>query len=164
MSRRQIHTTVAEGVITFDFEDLGTLTFHAEKASKSCRERAEMHGWAARLGDAAALGKDASKVEKKAEIERLIKHYESGTEDWSLRKPGRAPTSLGKVVAAMVSIGIAKDTEDAIEKIHRLAAKRNVDDKEAVKIWAETSTIKLEIARMDAVGGVDAQELLDEMA
>lgn len=103
--------------ITFTFDGLESITFNAEKMSVQNYEYAALHGMAARIGDAAALTKDASnnftitEAMRRAEVEAMVGFYEnSANADWNMKvaAPKAAPinpaiqaiaTKLGKTYA-----------------------------------------------------------------
>jgi hypothetical protein len=103
--------------ITFTFDGLDSITFNAEKMSAANREYAELHGMAARIGDAAAISKTAennftvTEAMRRAEVEAMVGFYEnSANADWNMKvaAPKAAPinpaiqaiaTKLGKTYA-----------------------------------------------------------------
>lgn len=95
----------AEGTITFKFDipadatdearaALAPITFDPAKAAPNNRAYAELHGWSARIGDAAALSRNAENGHKvteamrRAEVAAMVEHYEGGSTDWNVRGPG----------------------------------------------------------------------------
>ena len=94
-----------------------SITFNAEKMSAANYEYAALHGMAARIGDAAALTKDASnnftitEAMRRAEVEAMVGFYEnSANAEWNMKvaAPKAAPinpaiqaiaTKLGKTYA-----------------------------------------------------------------
>lgn len=85
--------------VTFTFDGLEPVTFDATKVSGENQTYATLHGFAARIGDNAALTKTAENnftvtesMRREAVLE-LVNHYESGTTDWNtrVRQPRAAP-------------------------------------------------------------------------
>ena len=103
--------------ITFTFDGLDSITFNAEKMSAANREYAELHGMAARIGDAAALTKSAennftiTEAMRRDEVAAMVTFYEDPTNPhWNMKvaTPKAAPinpaiqaiaTKLGKTYA-----------------------------------------------------------------
>lgn len=86
--------------VNFTFDGLESISFDATRASAANRAYAEMHGWMARLGDAAALSRKDPKTGvittiteamRRAEIESLVAHYCSGDVDWNVKAKSAAP-------------------------------------------------------------------------
>lgn len=91
---------VNAGTVTFTFEgELAPIIFTAANASAACEATALLHGWSARIGDGAALSrkqKDGSIITiteamRRDEVQRLVTHYESGTDVWEMRAAGARP-------------------------------------------------------------------------
>lgn len=102
-------------VFTFD-GGLEPITFDALKAATLMRDRAEMHGWSARIGDCAALSrkqKDGTVITiteqmRRDEIERAVKHYESGSAEWELGRTAPIdPRAVKLAEAKGITIGEA---------------------------------------------------------
>lgn len=112
--KKTIDTTT--NTITFSFgHGVAPLVFHPDLCNGAMREYAELHGFAARLGDAAAIPKQDAKgnvvmvteVMRRDAVEALAKHYESGTKEWNLR-------------TASVSVATAKSDAAAIAVLAEL--------------------------------------------
>ncbi len=126
-----------EGTVTFTFDPNiggdGTKTpiepvvFTARKASEAMRGYAALHGFSARIGDAAALSKDATngyrvtEEMRRREVLAMVAHYESGTGDWNMRASGPRAASQNPAIAALATaLGLsyeatmAKLAEDAV--------------------------------------------------
>lgn len=87
-----------QGTVTFTFDEgLAPIVLDVEKMSDATRTHGLLHGMAARIGDGAALSrkqKDGSIITiteamRRAEVEALVNHYASGTEQWELRAASR---------------------------------------------------------------------------
>lgn len=112
--------------ITFTFDQTsapGTapIVFHVDRAHADNVAYATLHGFAARIGDAAALvrdtktGRSPSEAERFAEVLRMVEHYESGAERWTLREPGasRAKTLNPTILAIAQRKGITYEEAEA---------------------------------------------------
>lgn len=106
------------------------------------RQRAELHGWHARINDTAAIGvadKDgkiipaAERARMKAErMNELCRFYESGTEDWSRVSEGGGGMQPIAVLAFARSEGIEPAT--ARERMERVAKLKDRSWKEQLAI------------------------------
>jgi hypothetical protein len=120
------------GTITFSFDDeLEPVVFDVAKASEATRAYATLHGFMARIGDAAAIQKNTENnfrvtdaMRKEAVVE-MVEHYHSGTDQWSVRAPGKPKQSKQSPV------------------ILAIAAKRNCSYEEAEKWVAEKMLAEL---------------------
>lgn len=85
--------------VTFTFEGLEPLTIAMSKVSPANATYAMLHGFAARIGDNAAIAKSAennftvTEAMRRAEVEAMVKFYENTeNKDWNMRVAGpRAP-------------------------------------------------------------------------
>jgi hypothetical protein len=104
---------VTAGTVTFTFEGLAPIIFEAAKASPEMEAHALLHGWMARIGDSAAISrkqKDGTVITvteemRRAEIEAMVKHYESGTTQWEMRSGVRAPAQNPTILAIAAKRG-----------------------------------------------------------
>lgn len=93
--------TITGTKIVFSFDGgLPAVEFSAEKTLAEMRAHAEMHGWAAKIGDAAALSRkqpDGSVIKvteqmRRDEVARLVDRFEGGAHEWNERgSPARVP-------------------------------------------------------------------------
>lgn len=83
---RVIKSTLKGKIWEFEVKGAGKLTFNIKLAHENNRERAELFGWKQRISDGAALVKGSSPADKLAEMARLVQHYESGNESWTLER------------------------------------------------------------------------------
>lgn len=65
--------------------DIAPVVFTFAKAAAPMRVYAEMHGWAARIGDVVAQSAGTTAAAKLADAKALVDHYESGAESWTLK-------------------------------------------------------------------------------
>ena len=104
----------AAGTITFRFDgadgktDAGQdVVFEVAKVAANNRAYAELHGFAARIGDAAALTKSAengyrvTEAMRRAEVEALVTHYHSGSDQWNVRVATTRAAPLNPVILAI---------------------------------------------------------------
>lgn len=115
------------GVIRFTFEGLEAIVFDPKQASLANQDYAILHGFAARIGDNAALVKGpengfkiTEEMRREAVLE-LTAHYESGTEEWNVKASGvRKPAQNPAISALATALGLsyeetmAKLAEDAV--------------------------------------------------
>ena len=94
--------------VTFTFDDgLASVTLDVMEVSIENRNHAMLHGFAARIGDNAAIAKSAendwkvTEEMRRNEILALVAHYASGTTEWNVRASAKAP----KQCATMLAIG-----------------------------------------------------------
>ena len=87
-------------VVRFEFNGLEPVVFDASRVSGANRERAMMHGFAARIGDNAAIQKSAengyvvTEAMRREAVLELVDHYHGKSEEWSPKKasgPRAAP-------------------------------------------------------------------------
>lgn len=70
------------------------MTLDMNTLSEAVRDRAAVHGMIQRISDAAAMSKFdkegvmSTPLDKALRMKKLIEHYESGTEEWSLKTGG----------------------------------------------------------------------------
>lgn len=104
--------------ITFTFDaasGLEPVTFTAGKASTECQDYAILHGFAARIGDNAAIAKSkengftVTEAMRRAAILEMVEHYESGSAQWNTRTPGagRQPVQNATIAAIAAKLGIS---------------------------------------------------------
>lgn len=83
--------------ITFTFEGEAAVVFDATLATQAMRERAMVHGFAARIGDNAAIQKNAdngftvTEAMRREAVLELVTHYEGGAETWETKARKSAP-------------------------------------------------------------------------
>ncbi len=93
--------------VTFSFDEgLDTITLSMRKVSPAVATYAMLHGFAARVGDNAAIAKkqaDGSVITVTEEMRRnavkeLVDHYESGSAEWNT---GRKAAALNPAILAL---------------------------------------------------------------
>lgn len=163
-SNSVVSVELANGKLQFTVVGTGTpLVFNHHAAAASLRERAELHGWKQRISDAAAIPRDtetgasATPAEKRAAMQRLIEHYESGTEEWSLKARSglelMREALLKQVREALVRLGIELTKVSALadDKLKELAGTARV----------RTAMLEIEQERARVQAPVDGDVELD---
>jgi hypothetical protein len=93
------------GTVTFTFDGLESIVFDPRNASLENRNYAMLHGFAARLGDNAAITKDASnnftvtELMRKEAILELLNHYESDSTEWSPKAKAKVAPQNATILA-----------------------------------------------------------------
>lgn len=158
---------IKDGRLVWNFPNIGTLVLDPAKVSAVNRARAINHGLKQRVIDGAALDADASgKVDPKAkyaEMQRIIEHLESGTDDWNLKPSAGTTGPASYVTRALVEMGTyvvnlavfgekgaekvdVSTTEKANAFVKRLAESPNLKLKGEMgkaRTWLETNSKKI---------------------
>lgn len=101
--KKSINTT--DNTITFTFDGLDAVVFHADQAHDDTRNYAMLHGYAARIGDNAAIarkdvpGGKVTETMRRDAVMALVAHYESGSAEWETRTA--RPKAQNSVIAAI---------------------------------------------------------------
>ena len=111
----------AARTITWTFENgLPDVTFTAAKASTENQDYAILHGFAARIGDNAAISKSkengfvVTEAMRRDAIIEMASHYESGSVDWNLKATGtRAVKQDATILAIAAKLGITYEAAQA---------------------------------------------------
>ena len=109
---KKVINTAAQAV-TFTFEGLAPVTLSMSDVTPANATYAMLHGFAARIGDNAAIQKSAengfnvTETMRREAVLELVNHYTSGSTDWntrvSERKPAQNPLWLRLAQARGVS-------------------------------------------------------------
>lgn len=106
----------ANGTITWKFDEAekgkpetapAPVVFELAKVSQGNRAYAQLHGFAARIGDNAAISKSAENGYKVTEemrreaILELVDHYHSGSEEWNVKASGAKREVLNPHIQAL---------------------------------------------------------------
>ena len=171
-SNSVITTALVDGVIVFTVRDAGELRLPLNRVSAQVKERAMVHGLVQRVSDAAALsrnpenGQPATPADKLRAMERLVAHYESGSEDWAIARAGgegRGPNE-GLTIRAMGDV-FHKLAEECRDMVKTLAEKRGITEREALGVFAKSDKVAARIAQIKAeTSTVSADDLLGELA
>ncbi len=165
-----VTTSFDESAIHFAVVGCPTLTLELAACSQEILDRARVHGFMARVVDAAALSKGATPQEKWEAMKAIVDHYNGGATEWRLTATGERGGRTSDTLAAMQTV-YGCDGEHAKRMVANLMAKRGVDEKAALGIIGSADKIAAEIARIIAEraarkaegANVDADELLGEM-
>jgi hypothetical protein len=93
--------------VTFTFEGLEAVTLSMHDVSPANATYAMLHGFAARIGDNAAITKSADNGYKVTEAMRreavmeLVTHYTSGTDEWNIKASGTRRETLNPHISAI---------------------------------------------------------------
>lgn len=159
---------VANQILAITVAGEGTLNLSMKDVSPACATYAMLHGFKQRICDAAALSRDettgasATPADKYAAMERLVQHYASGAESWSLaeRAAGGAP-SEGLTIAAMKRVWPDRNADELIAGI---MTKRGVERRAALKLFADSDKVAAAIATIKAErAAVNADDLIEEL-
>ena len=105
----------AARTITFLFEgDVAPVVFTPGMASTENQDYAILHGFAARIGDNAAIAKSkdngftVTEAMRRAAVLELVTHYESGAAAWDVRVASgpRAPAQSPVILAIAAKLGV----------------------------------------------------------
>jgi endo-1,4-beta-D-glucanase Y len=97
--------------VTFTFDGLDSVTIHVSKVSAENATYAMLHGFAARIGDNAAIQKSAennftvTEAMRRGEVEKMVTFYEdAGNKDWNVRvASGQKAAPLSPVILAIAT-------------------------------------------------------------
>jgi hypothetical protein len=142
-------------------EALG-LMFDRSAAHAALRDRAEQHGWTQRIVDAAAISADpkTGKVDPLAKyeaMEKVIKHYESGSADW------RLATSAGAGEGTMLLRALCMvKPEKSEEQIRKFLDSRTAEQLKTIRKLKEVVQAMNQL-RLEAAGDQGVEEALGEL-
>lgn len=145
--------------------------FDPAKAAKANRDHAEQHGWEQRIGDSAALelekvsGKTERMAAKKAAMQRLIDHYESGAVDWNVRQAVRvaAGPNLLLLLRALMALGKVTDVDSMGALLGKVAESRRITRDEAVALFWAAPDVAVKVAELQIEarpGKISADDLI----
>lgn len=111
----------AAGTVTFTFDGEAPVVFNVASASETVRNHAMLHGFAARLGDNAAITKSAdngftvTEAMRREAVLELAEHYATGTGDWNLRAAAapKRPAMNATILAIATKLGISYEAAQA---------------------------------------------------
>ena len=168
-SNSTISITHEGDALTFAVRDAGTLTLNLSRVSAAVRAMATIHGFKQRIADAAAIprdtatGKPASPADKFAAMRALVEHYESGSEEWSIRKSGGGGQSTGLLRRAMAAFLIDRHAMSEADARKRADAWMEANDREAKAAMLASPPDYfrpfLDAERARATSGVDTEAL-----
>ena len=116
---KKILDTVAQ-TVTFTFDGLGPVTLAMKDVSPANAAYAALHGFAARIGDNAAIAKSAennftvTEAMRRAEVEAMVKFYaDAENVDWNM-KTRAAPKATYNPAIAAIAAKLGKTYEEAM--------------------------------------------------
>lgn len=117
-----------DGKLVWDFGELGRLTLDPDSVSATNRARFIVHGMKQRVNDAGALdaGPDG-KVDPKAkfaEMQRMVEHLASGTDEWNLRPSADRTGPASYVTQALVMLGTYQGIDVSTPELANAFVKR----------------------------------------
>ena len=171
--------SIKDGKLVWSYPGIGELTLDPSKVSATNRARFIVHGMKQRVNDAAALdaGPDG-KVDPRAkfdEMQRMIEHLESGTEDWNVKPSADRVGPASYVTQALVAIGTYQGQDVSTPDLANAFVKRVADlpklklggEMAKARKWLEASSkmIRDKIAEIRAAEkpAVDADAELEEL-
>jgi hypothetical protein len=94
--------------VTFTFDGLEPVTISMSKVSDENAAYAMLHGFAARIGDNAAIAKSAennftvTEAMRRGEVEKMVAFYEdAGNKDWNVRVAGPKAAPMNPALMAI---------------------------------------------------------------
>ena len=106
--------------ITWTFDGgLEPVVFDPAKASAENRAYSELHGFAARIGDNAAITKSekngfiVTEAMRRAAILEMAKHYASGSTQWNMKASAHQPVQNATIAAIAAKLGVTYEEAQA---------------------------------------------------
>jgi len=106
--------------ITFAFDGLESVTLAMRDVSPANATYAMLHGFAARIGDNAAIAKSAengftvTEAMRRAEVEKMVTFYaDAGNTDWNMRVAASPKATYNPAIAA-IAAKLGKSYEEAM--------------------------------------------------
>ena len=118
MMKKAINESARTITWTFD-GGLEPVTFAAGSASTECQDYAILHGFAARIGDNAAITKSkengfvVTEAARRAAILEMTEHYASGSAQWNLKASARQPAQNATIAAIAAKLGVTYEEAQA---------------------------------------------------
>jgi len=169
---RVITTRIDNGVVTFTVAGAGDTMLDLGALSEATRHRAMVHGMIQRVSDAAAMsrndetGKPASPADKLAAMARLVDHYNSGTDQWTMVREGGGGGNegglLGQVLMRAYGAKAGETADQHRERILAYVKKRTPKERAALLAEPRLAQIAAQI-REEQGKGVDTSGMLDEL-
>lgn len=126
ITEAQMKKVIGTNAVTFTFDNgLDSIRLDVMEVSLENRNHAMLHGFAARIGDNAAIAKSVEngyrvteEMRREAVLE-LVNHYTSGTKEWNVRASGVRVKSAAEI--AMLQDANAKLMAEIAELKSKLA-------------------------------------------
>ena len=106
--------------VTFTFDGLESVTLNMRDVSQENARYAALHGFAARIGDNAAIAKSAengfkvTEAMRRAEVEKMVAFYANvDNKDWNMRVAGPKAAPMNPAIAA-IAAKLGKSYEEAM--------------------------------------------------
>lgn len=106
--------------VTFTFDGLEPVTLSAASVSPANATYAMLHGFAARIGDNAAIAKSAennftvTEAMRRAEVEKMVEFYaDASNVDWNMRVAAPKAAPLNPAITA-IAAKLGKTYEEAM--------------------------------------------------
>jgi len=158
---------VEPGKLKFTVLGAGEFLFDTSECAAALRAQAEDHGWKQRISDRAAIphntttGKAATPEEKYLAMRELAEHYQTGSEQWSMRgeRAGRGPSAeTALLIEALVQLYPARTAE----QIGKWLSKQSKNEIAGLLVNERIKSLVDEL-RSAQSAGVDVDGLLMEM-
>ena len=166
---RAITFETNDNIITFKSGNGDSFSFDTLDLSFEARHQAVLFGVARKVVNAAALDAGSTVAEKWAEVLVVAERLASGgTWNGAGREKG---TSEGGLVIEALMRAYGDTREKAELAVTKLMAKKGIDRKACLKLWASTEKVGREIAvikaeraaKIAASANLDADELMDSL-
>lgn len=105
--------------VTFTFDGCEAVTLSMSEVTAENHNYAVLHGFAARIGDTAALTKSAennftvTEAARREAVIEMVEHYTSGSTDWNLRVSARKAPQNSTIMAIASKLGISYTEAEA---------------------------------------------------
>jgi hypothetical protein len=115
---KKVINTNAQAV-TFTFEGLAPVTLSMSDVTPANATYAMLHGFAARIGDNAAIQKSAennftvTEAMRREAVLELVNHYTSGSTDWNLKVAERKAPQNPTILAIAAKMGLTYTEAEA---------------------------------------------------
>ncbi len=110
LNMKKVINTAAESV-TFSFEGLDSVTINMSKVSAANASYAMLHGFAARIGDNAAIQKNAenqftvTEAMRREAVVELVEFYEDASnKDWNMKQAVRKAAPQNEYILKLAAV------------------------------------------------------------
>ena len=99
--------------VTFSFDGCEAVTLKMSEVTFQNRDYAMLHGFAARIGDNAAIQKSAdngfivTESMRREAVMEMVEHYTSGSTDWNIKVAARKSPQNPTILAIAAKLGIS---------------------------------------------------------
>jgi len=115
---KKVINTAAQAV-TFTFEGLAPVTLSMSDVTPANATYAMLHGFAARIGDNAAIQKSAennftvTEAMRREAVLELVNHYTSGSVEWNIKVAERKAPQNPTILAIAAKMGLTYTEAEA---------------------------------------------------